>query len=48
MLKSKKCNFYVDKVVFFSYVVITAGLAMDLKKIKAIIEWSGLINIKEI
>ena len=48
LLKPKKCNFHVDKVVFLGYVVTTARLAIDPKKIKAIIKWTGPTNVKEV
>ena len=48
LLKLEKCNFHVDKVIFLGYVVTTARLAIDPKKIKAIIKWTRLINVKEV
>jgi hypothetical protein len=48
LLKPEKCYFYKEEVIFLSYVVTTIRLAINLKKIKVILEWTGLINIKEL
>ena len=38
LLKPEKCYFYVKEVVFLGFVVTTTGLAMDPKKVEAILE----------
>ena len=37
LLKPEKCHFYVKEVVFLGYIVTTTGLAMDPKKVEAIV-----------
>jgi hypothetical protein len=48
LLKPEKCHFHKKEVTFLGYVVTTTGLAMDPKKIKAILEWTGPTNVKEL
>ena len=38
LLKPEKCHFYVKEVVFLGYIVTTTGLAIDPKKVEAILE----------
>ena len=38
LLKPEKCYFYVKEVVFLGYIVTTTGLAIDPKKVEAILE----------
>ena len=35
----KKCNFFTDNIVFFSYVVSKYGIKMDPNKVEAILNW---------
>ena len=35
----KKCDFYMDKIVFLGYVVSAKGIEMDEAKVKAIQKW---------
>ena len=48
LLKPEKCHFHVKEVVFLGYVVTTTGLAIDPKKVEAILEWSAPTNVKEV
>jgi hypothetical protein len=43
----KKCSFYLDKVVFLSYVVSAKGIAVDEEKVKAVKEWPTTKSITE-
>jgi len=47
-LKSKKCEFHREKVDFLGFIVERHGIRMNPKKIKAIKEWSTLIDVKDI
>ena len=38
LLKPEKYHFYVKEVVFLGYIVTTTGLAIDPKKVGAILE----------
>ena len=48
LLKLKKCKFYQTKIEFLRYIIRWERIYMNLTKIKAILEWFILINIKEI
>ena len=48
LLKPEKYYFYVKEVVFLGYVVTTIGLAIDPKKVEAILDWSAPANVKEV
>jgi len=47
-LKPKKCEFHREEVDFLGFVVGRHEIRMDPKKIKAIKEWSTLVNVKDI
>ena len=48
LLKPEKCHFHVKEVVFLGYVVTTIGLAIDPKKVEAILDWLAPTNVKEV
>ena len=48
LLKPEKCYFYVKEVVFLGYIVTTTGLAINPKKVEAILEQLAPTNIKEV
>ena len=35
----KKCKFYITKTKFYGFIIKLKKLNMDLKKIKAIVNW---------
>ena len=41
----KKYKFYITKTKFYKFIIKLGKLNMDLKKIKAIINWQELSNI---
>ena len=47
-LEPKKCEFYKKSVKFLGYIIYTYGIKADLKKVKALLDWLRLINIKEL
>ena len=43
----KKCEFYITKTEFYRFIKLKK-LSIDLKKIKAIVNWQELSNITEL
>ena len=43
----KKCDFYVDRIIFLGYVVTKDGIEMDRSKIEAITNWPTPSSIHE-
>ena len=41
----KKCEFYITKTKFCGFIIKLRKLSIDLKKIKAIVNWQELNNI---
>ena len=41
----KKCKFYTGKTNFIGFIIKLKQISIDLKKIKAIINWQDLKNI---
>ena len=48
MQSLKKCEFWLDSVAFLGHVVSKDGVAVDLKKVEAIVEWNRPNNVAEI
>ena len=48
LLKLKKCEFHKQKVEYLEHIVISEELQMNSEKIKAILKYSTLKNVKEI
>ncbi|KAK6139569.1 hypothetical protein DH2020_026686 [Rehmannia glutinosa] len=46
--KFKKCEFWIDRVVFLGHVVTAQGIEVDPAKIEAVIEWSAPRNANEV
>jgi hypothetical protein len=44
----KKCDFYMDKIVFLGYVVSAKGIEMDETKVKAIQKWPTPKSITDV
>ena len=44
----KKCEFYITKTKFCGFIIKLRKLSIDLKKIKAIVNWQELNNITEL
>ena len=44
----KKCEFYIIKTEFCRFIIKLGKLSIDLKKIKAIVNWQELSNITEL
>jgi len=46
--KLKKCEFWLEQVVFLGHVVSKEGIKVDPQKIKAIVDWPRPTNVTEI
>ena len=46
--KFKKCEFWLDKVVFLGHTVSNEGVIVDLAKIEAVIRWKRPKNVTEV
>ena len=44
----KKCEFYTTKIKFYGFIIELKKLSINLKKIKAVLEWQKLSNITEL
>ena len=44
----KKCKFHTIKTKFCRFIIKLGKLSIDLKKIKAIVNWQKLSNITEL
>ena len=44
----KKYKFYIIKTKFYKFIIKLGKLSIDLKKIKAIVNWQELNNIIEL
>ena len=43
-----KCEFWLTKVRFLGYVVLTSGVSLDLEKVEATMSWERLKPVFEI
>ena len=41
----KKCEFFIRKTNFIEFIIKLGKISMDLKKVKAIVNWQELENI---
>jgi hypothetical protein len=41
----KKCEFFTRKTNFVKFIIKPEKISMDLKKVKAIVDWQELENI---
>jgi hypothetical protein len=41
----KKCEFFIRKIDFIRFIINLGYISIDLKKIKAIVEWRELENV---
>jgi len=45
LIAIKKCEFYITKTNFIEFIIKPGHINMDLKKIKAIVNWQDLENV---
>jgi hypothetical protein len=43
--KLEKCKFWLDKMSFPRHVISREGVAVDLEKVKVVVEWSRPISV---
>ena len=43
----KKCEFFIRKTNFIEFVIKLGKISINLKKVKAIVSWQELENIKQ-
>ena len=46
--KLKKCEFWLDEVVFLGYVINKEGISVAPQKIEAIVNWPTPTNVTEV
>lgn len=46
--KFKKCEFWLDEVVFLGHVINSKGIAVDSQKIEAIVKWPKPTTVTEV
>jgi hypothetical protein len=46
--KFRKCEFWLEKVVFLGHILIAEGVAVDLEKVEAISHWQQPTNVSEV
>ena len=44
----KKCEFFIKKTNFIKFIIKLGYISINLKKIKAIVNWQELSNITEL
>jgi len=45
LIAIKKCEFYITKTDFIGFIIELGHISIDLKKIKAIVNWQDLENV---
>ena len=46
--KLKKCEFWLNQVVFLGHVISKDGIIVDLNKIEAVVNWDRPTNVSEV
>ena len=46
--KFKKCEFWLDQVVFLGHVISKAGISVDPSKVESVVDWARLMNVSEV
>ncbi|KAI2661109.1 Transposon Tf2-6 polyprotein [Labeo rohita] len=46
--KEEKCDFHQDKISFLRYIISSEGVAMDEKKVNAVLNWPRPTTLKEL
>ncbi len=44
----QKCKFNVEEIIFLEVIVLKQDLCMNFIKVKVIVNWTTLINLKEV
>ena len=46
--KFKKCEFWLDQVMFLGHVIFKAGIYVDPSKVEAVVDWARPTNVSEV
>ena len=46
--KFKRCEFWLDQVVFLGHVISKAGISVDPSKVEVVVDWARPTNVSEI
>ena len=46
--KFKKCEFWLDQVVFLGHVISEAGISVDPSKVEVVVDWARPTNMSEV
>ena len=46
--KFKKCEFWLDQVVFLGHVISKAEISVDPSKVEAVVNWARLTNVSKV
>jgi hypothetical protein len=44
----KKCKFFIRKTNFIKFIIKLGKISIDLKKVKAIVDWQELENVTQL
>jgi hypothetical protein len=44
----KKCKFFTKKIDFVGFIIKLGYISIDLKKVKAIVDWQELENVTQL
>jgi hypothetical protein len=44
----KKCKFFTRKIDFIGFIIKLGYISIDLKKVKAIVDWQELENVTQL
>jgi len=44
----KKCKFFIKKTNFIGFIIKLGKISIDLKKVKAIVNWQELENVTQL
>jgi hypothetical protein len=44
----KKCEFFTRKIDFIGFIIKLGYISIDLKKVKAIVDWQELENVTQL
>jgi hypothetical protein len=47
-LKVSKCEFHTKRTEYLGYIISPMGIQMDPEKVRVVVEWKELVNIKGI
>ena len=48
LIAIKKCEFFIRKTDFVRFIIKLGKISIDLKKVKAIVDWQELENVTQL